>query len=116
MNADLNMDVIRSALLTGEIDDAFRVIWNAISRIQYLKSVNNTDKYDLYLAFLNRLLEIIKGQKKPSSIDDFIKQNPDLSKMIDPSFLVGFPYFLAYTMDRYDVRFPYFDGKRCDDR
>ncbi len=110
------MDVIRSALMAGEIDDAFKVIWNAINRIQYIKDTTNTNKYDVYLAFLNNLLEVIRGHKEAKSIDLFIDQNPDIKKLIDPSFLEGFPYFLAYATDRYNVRFPYFDGKRCDDR
>ncbi len=110
------MDIIRSALMAGEVDDAFKVIWNAINRIQYIKDTAKTDKYDVYLAFLNNLLEVIRGHKEAKSIELFVEQNPDLEKLIDPSFLEGFPYFLAYAMDRYNVRFPYFDGKRCDDR
>ncbi|MCY0851689.1 MAG: hypothetical protein OWQ34_02995 [Thermoplasma acidophilum] len=117
MNANLNMDVIRSALLAGEIDDAYKVIFNARKRLELYKSTTGDSRYDPYYEFISILDDVVRGRRSWKELKAYIDGNMDvLSKFIDPDFLRSFPYYLFFSIDRYNVRFPYFDGKRCDDR
>lgn len=110
------MDVVRSALLAGEIDDAYKVVFNAVRRLDLYRRSTGDRRYDVYFNFLTLLQDVLEGKKGWKSISDYIRDNPDISKYVDSNFLSSFPYYLFYSVDRYNVRFPYFDGKRCDDR
>ncbi|PYB68016.1 hypothetical protein DMB44_05805 [Thermoplasma sp. Kam2015] len=117
MNGNLNMDVIRSALLAGEIDDAYKVIFNAKKRIELYKSTTGDSRYDVYYGFISLIDEVVKGRRSWKDLRSYTDENFEkLSAYVDPDFLESFPYYLFFSIDRYNVRFPYYDGKRCDDR
>lgn len=121
MNPHLDIEIIKSALLAGEPDDAVARIEHSMKKIKELQRMTRTDRYSKYYGFLENLLSLLKGEKTLEEFKSYTSANGSLDVIFDRSeesryYLDSLLYYLEYTIDRYNIRFPQYDGKRCDDR
>ena len=119
MNLNLDLEIIKSALLFGDVDDAMSRLDKSIQGIEYENRVTREKKNTKELEFLTQLKQLLEGK---ISMDDF-KSRVDASGIdIDSSNLYGedtlqsLYYMLELVTDRYNIKYPSFDGKRCDDK
>lgn len=116
-----DMEIIKSAIIYGDLDDAMAVITGRQKSLSYTLKKKPTEKATEYSEFLKNLERLLKGEM---SLGDFKGSMGKLSKLLDylditgdrENFLASFYYLLEYSLDRYNIRFPMYDGKRCDDK
>jgi len=119
MNLNLDLEIIKSALLFGDVDDAMSRLDRSMQGIEYENRVTREKKNTKELEFLTQLKQLLEGR---ISMNDF-KSRVDASGVdIDNSSLYGedtlqsLYYMLELVIDRYNIKYPSFDGKRCDDK
>jgi hypothetical protein len=119
MNLNLDLEIIKSALLFGDVDDAMERLNKSISGIEYQNRVNREKRNMKELTFLNDLKLLLEGK---ISLDVFKSRidtsgiDLDNSKLYGEDTLQSLYYMLELVIDRYNIKFPSFDGKRCDDK
>jgi hypothetical protein len=115
-----DIEIIKSAILYGDMKDAMFIIDRRISSLNRYKSDRADRTKQSYAQFLKNLKNVLsgnltvdefKGIVVSNSLDAWFSPDPSLRK----EFLDSFSYFLRISMDRYDVRYPKYDEKRCDD-
>ncbi len=121
LHSELDVEVIRSAMLAGEVDDAMAWIDHALEKITIYRRVTKKGKYDSRERFLATLRRFLSGEISKHDLREEIEKIPGIrSQIVDPEefgeFLDNFLYEIGLAADRYNVRFPEFDGKRCDDK
>ena len=121
MDPHLDMEIIKSALLAGEPDDAVSRIESSLKKIRNIQRMTKTDKYSKYYEFLENLLSLLRGEKSLDEFREYTTSDGVLDTLFDRSseskdYLGSLLYFLEYSIDRYNIRFPEYDGKRCDDK
>ncbi|AKA48808.1 hypothetical protein IX51_06470 [uncultured archaeon] len=121
LKAELDVEVIKSALLAGEVDDAADWIRKAMHRIEIYRRVTKKSKYDARYRFLESLMGYLSGDFRLDELRKNIEKIPGVRDMfVDPeefrTFLDSFLYYVQLSADRYNIRYPSFDGKRCDDK
>ena len=119
MNMDLDLEIIKSALLFGDVDDAMERLNKSISRIEYQNRVTREKRNIKELTFLRDLKLLLEGK---ISMDDFKSRvdasniDMDNSRLYGEDTLKSLYYMLELVIDRYNIKYPSFDGKRCDDK
>jgi hypothetical protein len=119
MNLNLDLEIIKSALLFGDVDDAMERLNKSISGIEYRNRVTREKRNMKELAFLGDLKLLLEGR---ISLDDFKSRvdasgiDMDNSRLYGEDTLQSLYYMLELVIDRYNIKFPSFDGKRCDDK
>lgn len=115
MRFETEMEIIRCGLLFGDIDDAV----SRLKRDITVTSRSVKEKYRLMNRAFRQMTEILENRRKPEDFladltvrERFILFN-DLREVDD--YLDFYRYNLYYSIDRYNVRYPRYDGKRCDD-
>ncbi len=116
-----DLEIIKSAIIYGDIEDAMSVIRKRQESLSYYIKRNPKEKQITYSKFLKSLESLLRGE---SNLDAFRNEVtmlhglPDLLDMTGDAgeVLESFYYMLEYSLDRYDVRYPEYDGKRCDDK
>lgn len=116
-----DMEIIKSAIIYGDLDDAMSVIRNRQKSMEYALKRKPTEKNTQYSEFLKVLESLLSGE---TTLKDFKEKTGKLDTLLDSldltgdreNFLKSFYYLLEYSLDRYNVRYPRFDGKRCDDK
>lgn len=121
LKAELDFEIIKSALLSGEVDDATNWITKAMRKIEIYRKITKKTKYDARYRFLESLMSFLSGDLNADELRTSIEKIPDVRGIfVDPeefdSFLDSLLYFTRLTKDRYNIRYPGFDGKRCDDK
>lgn len=116
-----DMEMIKSAIIYGDLDDAMSLIRRRQRSLSYALKNKPTKKITEYSEFLTALENLLKGELALSDFKVEVDRLPDLMDSLDitgdrDNFLASFYYLLEYSLDRYNVRFPQYDGKRCDDR
>ena len=121
LKPELDVEVIKSALLAGEVDDAAKWIRKEMGKIEVYKRVTKKTKYDARYRFLEALENYLSGQLTIDELRTSIEKIPEVKEIFVPpehfkTFLDSLLYYLQYTVDRYNIVLPGFDGKRCDDK
>lgn len=121
MDPSLDMEIVKSAILFGDVDDAYSRIRKSMERIEIRKKMTTSTKFDSYYNFLELLSDLFKGTISFSDFREKVSKIKGIDTMFDRSeeagnYLSSLLYFLEYSIDRYNVRYPSYDGKRCDDR
>ncbi|MCL4348236.1 MAG: hypothetical protein M1159_03950 [Candidatus Thermoplasmatota archaeon] len=114
MNPVVDLEIIKSALLYGEPADAMDRIESRMKRIKRLTDIGEK-QYTDHVLFLSKMKEYLQGNLSTSDLHDFlIKKN--IFQIDDyETFVESFVYFCEYSRDRYNLKFPNYDSKRCDD-
>lgn len=116
-----DMEIIKSAIIYGDLDDAMAVVKGRLKSLSYSLKGKPSRKKSEYSQFLSDLEKLLSGN---ISLDDFKGATEKLDTLMDSlditgdreNFLASFYYLLEYSLDRYNIRYPSFDGKRCDDK
>lgn len=116
-----DMEIIKSALAFGDLDDAMSLIKRRLESLSYYLKNHPKERQVTYYKFLESLNSLLKGEM---SLDGFRESVGNLSGLPELLDITGDPgeimdslfYFLEYSIDRYNVRYPSYDGKRCDDK
>lgn len=121
MNPHLDIEIIKSALLAGDPEDAVSRIEHSMKKIKEIQRMEKSDRYSKYYEFLENLLSLLKGEKSLEEFRSYTTANGSLDVIFDRSeeskyYLESLLYFLEYSIDRYNIKYPAYDGKRCDDK
>lgn len=121
LKPEIDIEVIKSALLAGEADDAESWIRGAMRKIEIYRKVTKSDRYDSRYSFLEELQKCLSGEITVEEMKEAVEKIPGIHDTFVPeaefdTFLNTFLYYLKYSVDRYNIKLPGFDGKRCDDR
>lgn len=116
-----DLEIIKSAIIYGDLDDAMSLIRKRKKSLSYEIKARPTEKALQYSRFMDSLEKLLAGEislKEFKGIAESLDKlagsldiSGDTSLMLDSLF-----YLLEYSLDRYNIRFPSYDGKRCDDR
>lgn len=120
MNVITDLEIVRSALMFGEIDDAESRIGRKILSYSTAFAITKKQKYEVALNLLRRIDDILKGKEKYDSILGFAEQIgkagfPQVGPDEASEYLENFVYYLKIMIDRYSIKFPEFNAKRCSD-
>ena len=119
MNLNLDLEIIKSALLFGDVDDAMERLNKSINGIEYQNRVTKEKRNMKELTFLGDLKLLLEGR---ISLDDFKSRvdasgiDMDNSRLYGEDTLKSLYYMLELVIDRYNIKYPSFDGKRGDDK
>ncbi|MCL5783209.1 MAG: hypothetical protein M1476_04790 [Candidatus Thermoplasmatota archaeon] len=116
-----DMEIIKSALIYGDIRDAFSVISNRKRLVQLSLKYQKSSKMDDFKSFLTSLEDLLKGEISLSDFRKKVSSLPGLGATLDltgetDEYFESLYYLLELAIDRYDIRYPAYDGKRCDDK
>jgi RNA processing factor Prp31 len=119
MNGLLDLEEIKSYMLMGDVKSSVKWLEKRKTKSKFMFMATKKDRYVVMGEFLNIIEDTIKGRKtiaeaeKEMSSDRF----SELVYMVDDrnDLISTFIYYLRYSMDRYNVEYPRFDQKRCDD-
>ncbi len=120
MQALLELEIIRSALLSGEIDDALSRVSRKMIKLEELYSHTKEEKYRVALDLLKRVHGSIVAGTDPKEILECV---PALKKAgfvqfgteEAATYLENLAYYITIMRDRYSISKDNFDSKRCGD-
>ncbi|MHB1439855.1 MAG: hypothetical protein ACYCWK_03910 [Cuniculiplasma sp.] len=115
MNPLYDLEVIDSAVLSGEIDDAVKLIRRKEKSLELSVNVSKNERSRGHLRVLNAILDFLEGKITIENVRKVMNENFVYDVDDRQGFIENFLYHLYYAADRYDVKFPDFNGKRCGD-
>ena len=120
MNVITDLEIVRSALMFGEIEDAESRIGRKILSYSTAYAITKKQKYEAALNLLRRIDDILKGKEKYDSVLEFADQIgkagfPQVGPDEASEYLENLVYYLRIMIDRYSIKFPEFNAKRCSD-
>lgn len=115
-----DIEIIKSAILYGDIGDAMSLIDHRLEALRRYESDRNNDKKQKYAKFLKYLRDVFSGNISVDQFREIVESNAydtwfSQDSSVVKQFLDSFCYFLRISMDRYDVKYPVYDEKRCND-
>lgn len=121
LKVELDVEVIRSSMLAGEVDDAVAWIEKAIRNSEIYEKVTGKKKLVPRVSFLREVRRYLAGESSIAELREAIEKIPLIrSSVVEPDnfgeFLDNFLYIIQFAADRYNVKYPDFVGKRCDDK
>lgn len=121
LKAEIDFEVIRSALLAGEVDDAVAWIKKAMRNMEIYRRTTKSAKYDALYRFLQSLMKYLSGETVMEEFREEVHRIPGIRDAFVPheehdQFMDSFMYYIRLAVDRYNISYPAFDGKRCDDK
>lgn len=116
-----DLEIIKSAIIYGDLDDAMSIIRKRQESLAYYLKRDPKEKQVTYNGFLKSLESLLKGEITLDVFKEKVGSLQGLPELLD---ITGDPgeildslfYLLEYSIDRYNIRFPDYDGKRCDDK
>ncbi len=117
-----DLEILKSSLIYGEPEVAVKLIDRKEKKLKYLMRISRKPRPDLsdHLAMLECFKEIITGE---IILEDFRERMSGIRSLVSLMPPDGVDFALdniAYTVqlavDRYNIRYPKYDSKRCDDR
>lgn len=118
MNVTGDFEIIRASLLVGDIRDVMRKVRSAKKHADSRFSESSRKKYASYSSFLDILSEVLSGKNDISVLRSAMKKGEFISLLKVPDaekYTETFLFFLEYAIDRYNIRYPEYDEKRCND-
>ncbi|MGC8515023.1 MAG: hypothetical protein ACP5OC_02675 [Thermoplasmata archaeon] len=120
MNILTDLEIIRSAILSGEISDAWSRIKTREEKYMFAYSLTHKEKYKTAAEFLSHIGNILSGKDSIESLVDMSHSigSCGFSQFEDDAareYLSNLAFYLRIMIDRYNVRMPAFDAKRCGD-
>lgn len=120
MHALVELEIIRSALLSGEIDDALSRIRRKMKKLERLYASTKKEKYRAASELLSRVHAAIVDGSDPNEILDCIPALKEAGFVQFGSqeaerYLKNLAYYITIMRDRYEISPKSFDAKRCGD-
>jgi hypothetical protein len=120
MNILADLEIIRSALLSGEISDAWSRIRKQAEKYRFAYSITHNERYKIAEELLTNIGNILSGKGSVESLVDmapiigncgFLEFDFDTAK----EYLANLVFYMRIMLDRYNVKMPAYDAKRCGD-
>lgn len=115
MNPLVDLEIIESAVLSGEVDDAMNLIQKRKRDLPGIVNAYKNEKLRSHLKVLLGIEGYLEDHESFDSLLSIINSNFVYDVDDREGFISNFMYQLYYSKDRYNIRFPHFDGKRCND-
>lgn len=117
-----DLEIIRSSLIYGEPSIAMDLIERKTKKLKYIVRVSRKPRDDIrdHMAMLECFRQVINGEITVDEFKEQISRIPSFMKVLSPdqdiSALENLSYTVQLSLDRYNIRYPEYDSKRCDDR
>ncbi len=117
-----DLEILKSSLIYGEPEVAVKLIERKTKKLKYLIRISRKPRPDLsdHLAMLEYFNQVMTGA---ITIEEFrdrisgIKSLVSLMPADGPEFAIdNLTYLVQLALDRYNIQYPKYDSKRCDDR
>ncbi len=117
-----DLEILKSSLIYGEPEVAVKLIERKTKKLKYLIRISRKPRPDLsdHLAMLECFNQVMTGA---ITIEEFrdrisgIKSLVSLMPADGPEFAIdNLTYLVQLALDRYNIQYPKYDSKRCDDR
>ncbi len=115
MNPLFDLELIESAVLSGEIDDAMNLIRKRKKNLPGIINVYKSETLRSHLKVILGIEGYLSDTVSFDALKSILESNFIYNVEDREGFIENFSYHLYYSKDRYNVRFPFFNGKRCDD-
>ncbi len=115
MNPDYDIEVIRSSIYSGEIDDTVNFIKKSIVKYERAYNVRKQENFLKHINVLKGMMSVLEGNSNTDQLKSLILNNYVYGEEDEEKFVDNLIYTFDYCIDRYNIRWPSFDGKRCDD-
>ena len=117
MNPMYDLYVIESALLSGEVDDAVNLIEKNRKMYGHVEKENGMDMLKGHMRVLNAVMSALENSISVDQFMGIMKKNYVYSTEDGnmENFVNSFSYMVYYSIDRYNIHYPEYDGKRCGD-
>lgn len=115
MNPLYDLELIESAVLSGEIDDAMNLIRKKEKILSNSINITRNEKTRSHLKVLEAIDNYLQGKSSVDNLGKIISENFVYDVDDKNGFIKNFIYQIYYAVDRYNVKFPEFNGKRCGD-
>ncbi|MGP6207100.1 hypothetical protein ACNF42_03580 [Cuniculiplasma sp. SKW3] len=115
MNPDYDIEVIRSSLYSGEIDDTVNFIKKSLIKYERVYKIEKNENFKKHINVLNGMMSVLEGKSTTVQLKNIMKENYIYGEEDADKFLDSLIYIFDFCIDRYNIRWPSFDGKRCDD-
>jgi hypothetical protein len=115
MNPLFDLELIESAVLSGEVDDAMNLIRKRKKSLPGIINAYKSEKFRSHLKVILGIEGYLEDRETFDSMLSILETNFVYDVDDREGFISNFTYHLYYSKDRYNVRFPHFEGKRCDD-
>ncbi|MCL4342144.1 MAG: hypothetical protein M1431_08650 [Candidatus Thermoplasmatota archaeon] len=117
-----DFEVINSALIYGEPLVAVKLIERKTRELNNLKRMTGDPKrkYDSHISLLELYGSAIRCDITLDEFSEKLEKIPNLKDTLEVENLdfaiASISYYLRLALDRYNIRYPEYDSKRCDDR
>lgn len=115
MNPDYDIEVIRSSIYSGEIDDTVNFIKKSLRNYERIYNMGKKEKFHKHIKVLNGMMSVLEGKITTDQLKNIILENYVYGEEEKKKFVDSLIYTIDFCIDRYNIRWPSFDGKRCDD-
>lgn len=111
MNTEDVIEIFKTSLVNGDVSNAYKIVER--NRKIYTKRGLKTAE-----EFMQYLIDALKGDKTP---DDLYNIFSDEKYNIFPyihdykGYVFNLVDTILYSINRYNIKYPSFDGKRCGD-
>ena len=113
-----DLDIIKSALLMGDVEDALWKIRSSLKRLARRERTGRCGYCSAYRDLLESIDNYLRGTGSPIVIRNNFHR-PELqtffSEVNTDKLTDTYLFYLEYASDRYAIAYPEFDQKRCDD-
>ncbi len=111
MNTEDVIEIFKMSIVNGNVNNAYRIVEKNMKR--YEKKGNTLKK-----EFMEYLIKALQGEL---SYEDVYKALSDEKYNIFPyirdykGYILNLVDALRYSINRYNIKYPSFDSKRCND-
>ncbi len=111
MNIEDVLEVFKASMVEGEIDNAYNIIDENMKLYHKKNKVVNEN-------FMNILIKSMRGEISPDELyNTLIDQKYNVFKFIEnyDEYIKSLTEIIIYSLNRYNIKYPVFDSKRCND-
>lgn len=118
MNILGDFEILKASMLMGDFGDVMWKIRSVRDRVNQRYLETGKEVFGDYVKLLDTLKAVISGDAGISDLrasmhSDAIREQ--LSDVDVERYTDTFLFFLEYSLDRYNVKYPEFNAKRCND-
>ena len=117
-----DLEIIKSSMIYGEPSVTMNLIDRKISKLSYLLKFDSKKREYIseHIAMLQSFKKVLTGESNVQDLVGVLTGLKSLSSQISPDdmeFAMNtLGYCIQIALDRYNIRYPVYDSKRCDDR
>lgn len=120
MNIDSDMEIIKGAIIYGDMADAENIIQRRARQLKFLLKRHKDVRYQSYLSLLQSVDSFLRSEMTLDEFKEKVGNIHGIENLLEGDagehgYLASLFYILQLSKDRYNVAYPRYDMKRCDD-